>query len=262
MPELPDVEVFRSVVSGEALGRTVETVSVPGPALLADVSERTLRDRLKGASLTGTRRHGKHLFCAVEGDGWLRLHFGMTGRPAVCRQGDEPGHTRLRLDFDDGGCLAVVSLRKLGEIGLTGDWRSFIREKGLGPDCLDLDLDGFRRRLRGRRGTVKGTLLDQSVLAGLGSVYADEALFQAGVHPRAGTGSLGRRRTADLWSCIGSVLDRAVQAGAQPGRMPDDWLLPRRREGEACPRCGGIVQRTRVSGRSTYFCPGHQEGEA
>ncbi len=264
MPELPDVEVYRQVIESGALDRTVTGVEVDADRILdEDLTAERLRNALQGRTLSSTRRRGKHLFIEIGGeDRWLRLHFGMTGRVVVL-SGDEelPAHTRFHLNFEGGECLAVTSQRRLGEIGLVEDHDGFAGERELGPDPSDdgVDRNTFRSLLSGRRGSVKAALMNQKVLAGLGNVYVDEILFQAGVHPEAPVEELDDRSLKAIHRTMGRVLQTAVRRGADPERMPDRWLLPRRREGVDCPRCDGTIRKSQVSGRSTYHCDSHQE---
>ncbi|NIR44260.1 MAG: DNA-formamidopyrimidine glycosylase [Gemmatimonadetes bacterium] len=191
MPELPDVQVFKEYIDATALHQTIESVWLDGDDLLVDISAPTLTSRLKGHELESTRRHGKHLFVEISDDGWLRLHFGMTGEIRYYKDHEElPDHTRLRIDFDDDYSLAYQNTRKLGEIGLVEDPDEFIREEELGPDAMssELDLRRFRELLEGRSGTIKGLLMNQNVIAGVGNVYADEILFRAWPAPRGAGG--------------------------------------------------------------------------
>lgn len=225
MPELPDVQVFKEYVDATSLHQEITGVHADAGGLRETGSLRTLRRRLEGRRLLSARRHGKHLFLKIEDDGWLRLHFGMTGSLPYFKGDETPEHAKLLLDFPEGYHLAYANVRKFGEIGLVDDVDAFVEEEGLGPDALDLDLEGFRERLAGRRGTIKGTLTNQAVLAGLGNEYTDEILFQARV---------------------------------EPDRMPDDFLLRHRAEGEPCPRCGRPIEKIEVAGRPTYLCPHEQ----
>jgi formamidopyrimidine-DNA glycosylase len=211
--------------------------------------------------LESTRRHGKHLFVRVSGDGWLRLHFGMTGEVRYFKDhGDAPEHTRLRLDFGGGYTLAYRNTRKLGEIGLVDDPDEFVREQGLGPDALsdDLGLRRFRELLENRRGTLKGTLMNQEVLAGIGNVYADEILFRAGLHPEARADRLRDDSVKKVHRSMRAVLKAAIDARVEAERFPRSFLLPDREEGAPCPRCGRGLRKTEVSGRATYYCPRDQ----
>ena len=259
MPELPDVQVFKEYVDATSLHQRITSVHADAGGLRETVPETTLRRRLEGRSLRSARRHGKHLFLEVEGDGWLRLHFGMTGSLAYYRGDEAPEHAKLLLDFPGGYHLAYLNVRKFGEIGFVDDVDAFVEEEGLGPDALDLDPEGFRERLAGRRGTIKGTLMSQAVLAGLGNEYADEVLFQARVHPEAATDELSRETVERLHRCMREVVAAAVEARVEPPRMPDDFLLTHRSEGEPCPRCGRPIEKIEVVGRPTYLCPHEQE---
>lgn len=264
MPELPDVETFRKRLYQRGLGRPVTAVDVRRRDLLVDVGQGELGSALKGAALETTRRHGKHLFARVSGAGcWLRLHFGMTGELSVSRTGGdgevEPDHTRLRLDFDDGGFLAYVNTRALGEIGLVEDVDAFLEERGLGPDARDLSEGGFAERLAGTSAMLKSALTDQSRIAGLGNVYADEILLRAGLHPKLRARDLDDDSRRRLFGAMREVLDQAVEAHADPTRMPDTFILPDREEGAPCPRCGGTLESLKVSGRTTYVCPSCQQ---
>lgn len=270
MPELPDVQVFREYLQRHGLNRTITTVSVRADGMLEDVSEGTLRSALRGRSLDETRRHGKNLFARIaggdggDGDGrWLRIHFGMTGHFVhLAGDDDEPDHTRLRLDLAGGRSLAWTCARKLGAIGLVASPEAYVEEKGLGPDPTadGFGLRDFREVLDGRRGTVKGTLMNQEILAGVGNVYSDEALFQAGVHPETSVDELDEDRVGEVWRALDRVLRKTVEYRTDAdARVPGTWLLPHRDEGADCPRCPGTIRRTSVSGRSSYFCDRHQE---
>lgn len=150
-------------------------------------------------------------------------------------------------------------MRKFGQIGLVDDVEAFVEAEGLGPDAQELDLDGFRERLAGRRGTIKGTLMNQQVIAGLGNEYTDEILFQAGLHPRTPVEALDDEALERVYEIMREVIEKAVEARIDPDRMPDSFLLPHREEGTACPRCGRPLEKIEVVGRPTYLCPHEQQ---
>lgn len=258
MPELPDVEVFKEVLDRTALDRTVQGVEVHADRVLCGVSARALRSRLQGRPLRATRRHGKHLFARASRDGWLRLHFGMTGQLRFGEGGDGvPAHTRLLLRFTGGAHLAYVNVRRFGEIGWVDDIDRFIRDRGLGPDALELGLDGFREVLGGRRGAVKSTLMNQAVLAGIGNIYADEILFQAKIHPRTAMAHLDDRALGEVHRATRAVLRAAIRARVD--RFPRWFMLPHRDTDMTCPRCGAGLVKTRLAGRATIHCPREQK---
>lgn len=259
MPELPDVEVLRRYVDRTSLHRRIDDLLVRRQ--LAEGSPQTVRRHLRGAQLEGTRRHGKHLFVRSSDGGWLRLHFGMTGTLAAYSGEDDPGYTELRLDFADGSHLAYVCQRKLGSIGWVDDVDAFIESHRLGPDPLadSVGKREFTDLVGGRRGSIKSALMNQEVLAGLGNVYVDELLFQAGIHPASNPTSLGEDRLGHLHTTMRRVIDTAIQRGADVARVPNGWLLPHREPDATCPRCGGRIEKIRVGQRATYVCDGHQE---
>ena len=259
MPELPDVEVFKRYLDSTSLHREIDDVFLR-EQLVEDVSPQRIRDGLRSASLSETRRHGKHLFVRADDDGWLRLHFGMTGRLEAYSEGEAPDHTELLIEFADGSHLAFVDQRKFGAISWVADVDGFVEKKGLGPDPLvdDLSPSRFRKIVGERRGTIKGTLMNQDLIAGLGNVYVDEILFQAGLHPEAGADELSDGELGKIHSAMAHVIETAIDRGADVEELPDTWLLPYREEGVACPRCGGEIRHTEVSGRTTYYCGKHQ----
>jgi formamidopyrimidine-DNA glycosylase len=112
--------------------------------------------------------------------------------------------------------------------------------------------------LEGGGGSLKGTLMNQELIAGLGTVYTDEILFQVGLHPKRTAGEVDDDTVTDLHRVMGEVLRASVDARVED--FPSDFLIPRREEGAECPRCRGTIEKTRVSGRPTYFCPDHQNG--
>jgi formamidopyrimidine-DNA glycosylase len=262
MPELPDVELFKRDLDAHALGRRIDQVQVGDARILADVSARQFAAKVEGRALEASRRHGKHLLVRLTGDGWLTLHFGMTGSLACFEDpADEPPYDRVRFDFTGGGHLAYVNRRMLGRVGLADDADAFIAAEQLGPDALDPALDGaaFESALDGRRRDVKSLLMDQSVIAGIGNLYADEILFQARLHPRARTDRLDRVQRRRLFEQIKQVLETAIDCGAGAEqfleRLPQDYLLPQREPGGHCPRCGAGLATLKSGGRTSYFCP-------
>lgn len=258
MPELPDVETFRRYVEATALHQKIVTAEVHAPRMLKGVSAARLAGALEGSAFASTARHGKYLFVALGRGGWLLMHFGMTGQLKYRKDGGEAlAGARLVVRFANGYCLAGFWTRRLGRIGLVEEPAGFVEAEGLGPDALDSRLDraAFRKMLGGRRGMVKSALMDQGFIAGIGNIYSDEILFQAGIHPKAAARALDDDRANTLHRALRHVLRLAIERQADPERLPRSWLLPHRREGERCPRCGGAVDQLKVSGRSAYFCP-------
>ncbi len=263
MPELPDVEVFRRYLENTALDQPIEKLEVLAEDVVEGVSVEHLRSRAEGRRFRSTDRHGKYLFAELDNRDWLVFHFGMTGYLAYFKEEtDKPGHTRALFHFAGGYRLAFVLQRKLGMITLTEDTESFVKGQGLGVDALDksFGLDDFKRLLRGAKSGIKSALTNQSHIAGIGNIYADEILFQARVNPKALVGRLTDQDLERVFQAMKEVLETAIECQADPTRMPEHYLLPQREEGGTCPRCQSEIKRTRVSGRGGYFCPRCQPG--
>jgi len=260
VPELPDVEIYRRTLARTSLHREVRTVQVLDGTMLDGVGARALRDRLRGRTLQATRRHGKHLVVDVSDGGVLVLHFGMTGRLATGTD-EEPDddHTRVVVRFVD-GWLALVDQRRLGRVSMADDLASYVSRERLGPDAMSLSVAELRGRVRGSRGGIKATLMDQARIAGLGNIYTDEVLFQARIDPVAPAPTLDDAAVRRLHRQLHRVVDLAVERHADPTRVPRSWLLPRREDGRPCPRGNGTVRAHRVGGRTAYWCPECQRG--
>ncbi|MFP4561340.1 MAG: Fpg/Nei family DNA glycosylase [Thiohalorhabdus sp.] len=259
MPELPDVEVFKRRLDATALHQTIGGVEVEDERILRGCGPAELERRLQGRSLESSRRHGKHLFAGLNSGDWLELHFGMTGDLAYVEDAeDAPPHTRVLFHLENGHHLAYVDRRKLGHLALLEDVDAYLAELGLGPDARALGPEEFLERARGQRGQVKCWLMDQEKIAGIGNVYSDEVLFQAGIHPRTPVKALSGTDLWELHRTLWRVLDAAVQAAVRPEAMPEGFLLPHREEGAPCPRCGTPIQTIGACGRTAYLCPSCQ----
>lgn len=259
MPELPDVEVFRRYLERHAGGADVVEAEVRDSRCLEDIAAGRFERLLAGTRLGRTRRHGKHLFVRLKPDAWLTLHFGMTGFLRHVSEDEEPEYSRIVFHLAGGASLHYILKRMLGRARITGSPETFIDEHDLGPDALDLDSGAFDELLQSVRGGVKSLLMNQARIAGIGNIYSDEMLFEAGIHPAARCGDLDAGARGRLDEARRNVLETAIERDADPERLPRKWLLPHRNEGESCPRCGGSIRREVVSGRGAYFCDTHQE---
>jgi formamidopyrimidine-DNA glycosylase len=257
VPELPDVEAYRRFFAEHAAGGRVRRVAVLDPVSVRNVEPSTLDRALRGRTFADPDRHGKWLVAWTDGPALL-LHFGMTGD--LIWSGDEPErhrHDRVILELEGGDELRYRNMRKLGGVWLAHDPEEARGVMAaLGPDALDAGLGAFRAALSRRRGQAKAALMDQAVVAGVGNLAADEALWQARIHPS--------RRLQDLDEDERRRLERAVRRVLRTwvdrfDDLPRGWLLPvRGRPDATCPRCGTPLLRTVVGGRTTYFCPSCQ----
>lgn len=262
MPELPDVEGFKQVLEKNALGKTISAIVVHDARILHDLSAQKFAAALRGATLVTALRHGKHLLAHIDGDGWLVLHFGMSGAlDFIRKREEEPPFTRVRLDFANDGSLAYTNRRMIGHVGLVKDAADFIAAEKLGPDALDpkLDLAVFKKAVAGTRRNVKSVLMDQEIIAGIGNIYSDEILFQARISPLARTDELSSAEIERLFVEMRKVLKTAVAHGVGSEkfveRMPQGALLPERKKGGHCPRCQSPLKILKLGGRTAYCCP-------
>ena len=255
MPELPDVEQFRRFFRDHATGRTVASVTVD-PTILRNIEPKGLEAALQGRTFDEPARHGKWMLGWTDGPALL-LHFGMTGELEYADDDDgRHRHDRLTLVFEGGGELRYRNMRKLGGVWLAHDPVEVERIIGaLGPDALSLSRKAFLELLSTRRGQVKAALMDQSFVAGIGNLMADEILWQAHLHPKRSIESLTGEERATLARLTHSVLKEAIDRYEAINRRRT-WLLHVRGvPGGSCPRCGTSLARTVAAGRTTYFCP-------
>lgn len=255
MPELPEVELFARYFEQHALHQTIERVRI----LDARICGTRKLDQLTGRRFERLRRHGKNLF-ADAGTIWLHIHFGMTGDLSYYTDG-QPRFARVIFDFDNGAHLAYEDMRLFGIVDLTPSPEDFVRDHGLGPDPLDpqFDLRAFRALLHKRRGRIKALLLSQNFIAGIGNLYADEALYRSSIHPRRAADRLSDEQAKTLYKNIRGVLQQTVEFKSRGDDYPPRFLVQHREEGDRCPRCGGMIRRTIVGGRTTYYCGKHQK---
>lgn len=259
MPELPDVELFRRYLNASALHQCLKDVEVREPRILDHVSAAEFRSFLRKKSFEGTLRHGKNLLVQTNGSRLVRFHFGMTGFVKYFKTSDEGvHHVRIRFHFQNGYTLVYCCRRLFGRVSLENSMEAFAEVNGLGPDAMEVSLQEFREIISGSRQAVKSLLMNQSKLAGLGNLYADEVLFQSRVHPKHKAGDLGEQQVEEIYGEIHRILDYAIACKANPNKFSKSYLLPHRGKEGTCPRCGTPLKHIKVSGRTSYFCPNCQ----
>jgi len=272
MPELPEVETARRLIADLALDRRITGVDDADTFVCRPHSPGELRAALTGRTLTAVHRRGKLIWCATSGpDGSagpgpdLGIHLGMAGRIVVTAKdgwvaegGDRPGRDaqprkaewdRFTLEFADGGRLALFDKRRLGRILLNPDLDR------LGPDAVEVTLAEFRGLISNGTIAVKARLLDQSKIAGIGNLLADEILWQAKISPTTPVSRLRRRDIDRLYRAVRSVLESATAEG---GGAHTGEVIAARRPGGRCPRCGAEMVHGTVGGRSTWWCSREQ----
>lgn len=256
MPELPEVEHAARRLRRAARGHVIVALRTHHRSQARQLPPRSAA-RSVGQRITDVLRRGKHQLLRLEDGATLLVHFRMNGDWHVGPSATAlAAHARVSIDLDNGRRISLVDSRAL----CTLSWHAAgeLPDLGLGPEAEDpaLDAEALRSRLAGRRGPVKPVLLDQSVLAGIGNIYAAEACWHAGISPRAAAGALTRVRVARLLEGLRRALaDGHVNAGRY---HRGERLVPFRvydREGEPCRRCRRPIRRIVQAGRSTYFCP-------
>jgi formamidopyrimidine-DNA glycosylase len=275
MPELPEVEVVRRSLAPRLIGERVARVEARAPALREPLDAAALARDLEGRRVEAVRRRAKYLLVDVEGGRTLALHLGMSGRLTVSEPGDAAPplpHEHLVVHLASGRRLRFVDPRRFG-LAFTLPTAALDADPHfahLGVEPLSEAFDGalLQSAARGRRGPVKPFLMDATVVVGVGNIYASEALFAAGIHPKRSVARIGAARWRRLTTAVRETLERAI---AQGGSSISDFVdgegragyfqttfAVYDREGLPCPRCGTLVRRVVQAGRSTYYCPGCQ----
>jgi len=279
LPELPEVETVRRGLAPLCEDRTIVSAEFSRDDILIvpdDAGQKPARwaqEFTEGMVIDRVYRHGKYLLFDTEGERGWAVHLGMSGSLVVYTDGAAPDkHTHAVLNMCCGAELHYRAPRRFGRWIAARDGPARTAVSGrVGIDALDptLDVRRFMNRLGGSQATIKSRLLDQRLVAGLGNIYADEALFAAGIHPRCPASSLDPGRWATLLRGIRSVLRRALANGGTTfasyrdarGRKGGNrgHLSVYGREGEQCPRCGNSVERIKVAGRGTHCCAACQQ---
>ena len=260
MPELPEVETIARALEPRLRGRRIVSAEFRSPRLVLLGDPDTTAAGLAGRKITAVKRHGKFIEIELYGGQSFVVHLGMTGK--LLLNGVAGKHTHAILTLDR-GVLLYDDSRQFGKLELSTGLPARVAK--LGPEPLEVTLEEFVDRLRGRKTKMKALLLNQQFLCGIGNIYADEALFRAGIHPLAIAARLGPDRVTKLHAAIRQVLREAIAAG---GSSVSDYVDVDGRQGsfqvrhnvyqktgEPCPRCGGTIRRILVTQRGSHFCP-------
>lgn len=297
MPELPEVETIRRQLEPEVVGRRIVGVEVLDERWTRPEPPDALVEAVEGREVLVAERRGKYLILRLEGERALVMHLRMTGNLLLRQASADDGgavadlmdsgrfggarlyesapelrHLRARLVLDDGSELLFTDARRFGHaVALAGAEidEYFAARLGLEPLTEELTAEALCELAAGRTAPLKSFLLSQTGIAGIGNIYADEALFRAELHPLSPAGSMKAEHCEALREAIvatlelaldqgGSSIDDYLDARGERGSMQDEFLV-HTREGEPCPRCGEEIRRIVVGGRSTYFCPGCQK---
>ncbi len=270
MPELPEVEIVRRKLAPVLEGATIEHAEIVDPRLTRPVEPAEVAEALVGETIASVERRGKYLLWRLASGRTLVVHLRMTGSFRHAPAGELPvdAHRRARLELDTGVELGYRDVRRFGtwELLDPDHLRPYFTGR-LGPEPLAGSFSAARlgALAAGRRLPVKSFLLDQRRLAGVGNIYADEALWRSRIHPRRPAGELDPDELARLHRSVRAALRRGVELqgstlreyttpDGESGRMQHEFRVYGR-TGEPCDRCGTAIERTVVGGRGTWFCP-------
>lgn len=267
MPELPEVETVVRGLRQPLIGRKVMNMWHNWPGTIHSPDPHTFADRIAGQTFTAINRRAKYILCELEHD-ILVVHLKMTGRLYVSERDtthDADRWVHFQLDLDANQQLRFSDSRKFGRVYLTHDIETITG--GLGPEPLSdaFTIGLMAERMAGRKRAIKGLLLDQSFVAGIGNIYADESLYRAGIHPLRPADSLTSDEINRLHGTIRDALNAGIQyegASINWYRKPDgtrgssqDHFYVYGRDGQPCHRCGETIRKIRVAQRGTHFCP-------
>ncbi len=268
MPELPEVETIRLTLAPKLIGRTIQAGTVSHAKLVQNMPETQLLTELRGKEITDLKRRGKYLLIKFT-DGWtLTIHLRMTGQLIVVPVTEPVADaTYFRLSFDNQTELRFRDQRKFGRVALFPQGQLSSGIENLGPEPLDpqFTIAVLTKQLSGRKLAIKKALLDQTVIAGIGNIYADEALFVSGIHPARLVESFTDPELAALFAAIQQVLREGIEYRGTTKRdyrtgdgatgEYQNQLRVYGRKGLPCPKCGAPVLKMIFAGRGTHFCP-------
>jgi formamidopyrimidine-DNA glycosylase len=266
LPELPEVETIKNELSPHVVGRLIKDVRVLWERTVRKPSVPEFLAGVKGQRITDLDRRGKYLIFQLSGGKALIIHLRMTGSLLVKPASETPEkYVRAAILLDDGMAIHFRDVRKLGGMWLEESRQAIDVKLGVEPLSAEFTSSRLGKLLAGRSAPIKALLLDQSIIAGVGNMYADEALFYSRIHPERKGGSLTAGEIKQLHRAIRAILRAAI---ADKGASINSYFRPdgsqgtahfefrvAHRGGEKCPRCGGTIKRIVVRNRGTYFCP-------
>ncbi len=263
MPELPEVETVKNQIAPHVLGRTITGVTLLWEGMVKGQPAAEFLAGTKGQKITAVSRHGKYLILTLGSGNYLIIHLKMTGSLILGRE--PPKYARAVIHLDNGENVYFRDPRKFGVLKLLKDTSSI--DNQLGPEPFDpgMTAAAFAERMKNRKTPIKALLLDQKFMAGVGNMYADEALFLARIHPARPADSLTPVEIEKLYKAVRKVLREGIKFGGASVVMyyhPDGTTGTAHQhfnvahgQGKVCPVCGGPIDRIVVRGRGSYYCP-------
>ncbi|MFH1441642.1 MAG: DNA-formamidopyrimidine glycosylase [Candidatus Omnitrophota bacterium] len=267
MPELPEVETVKKELVKAVLGKKIAEIIINNLKVIKHPKKKDFVKNLKNAVIKNIIRKGKLLIVELSSGKSLTIHLKMTGQ--LIYPGDAK-NSRVSFKLSDGKYLDFNDRRLFGELRLLDDWKALKFIKELGPEPFEISQQQFKKMLAGKKTKIKPLIMDQSFIAGVGNLYAAEALFRARVNPLRQAVSLSGKETKDLFNAIiyilkkaikhqGSSVDQYVQLNGQAGGYAKFHKVYGR-QGKPCLICKTPIKRIALAGRGTYFCPKCQKG--
>jgi formamidopyrimidine-DNA glycosylase len=267
MPELPEVETIRRFLKKHILNKQISAVKIRLDKIVHEDKGQFIK-HLRKSSITDIKRQGKYFIFVLSNGYYLIIHLKMSGQILyVPHETEIIKHTHVIISFKGSNFdLRFKDVRQFGYLlTLRDNELSKYLSARIGPDVLDVSLLEFKKTLKSRNRIIKSLLLDQKLYAGIGNIYANEALFIAGIHPESKSSSLSDAQISKLYKALEDVLKLAIKLG---GSSVGDYILPDnsigsfqkkhkiyQKDGEACPVCKTNIKRIKQNGRSTWYCP-------
>jgi formamidopyrimidine-DNA glycosylase len=266
VPELPEVETTVNDLKPLVINKIIIRTEIFKSDSIAEPSAEEFREGLQGSKITGLSRRGKHIVFRLDNGKFLVVHLRMTGALIIKPEGEEPDKfVRVIIYLDNRTAIHFRDVRRFGRMWLVEDINKIVGKLGPEPLGTDFSPKVLARILASRKTPIKALLLDQTLIAGIGNMYADEALFEARIHPLRPANTLNKTEILKLHSAIQNVLKRGIlnkgastvtyiRPGGTKGKAQLEFQVAHRK-GEECPVCGGKIERILVGQRSTFFCP-------
>ncbi len=276
MPEMPEVEIIRCYLDTQVAGKTIMNLDIRLPRMIKWPDVEGFRALVTGRTIKGMNRRGKYLLMELDNDSKVVFHLRMTGRLVYEPTGETSDHhARVIFHLQDGASLVYGDTRTLGTIhGLKPQELGMLKglaEMGPEPLSAEFTAEYLYKTANQRKVAIKSFLLNQKYIGGIGNIYADEALFLAGIHPLRPANSLTQAECGKLWESVNKVIADGIADGGTTFRdyqngeggkgSHQEHLYVYGRKGEQCRNCGAVIERIAVGGRGTHFCPNCQEGE-
>lgn len=263
MPELPEVTTIVEELNHEIVGKTIEGVLFKDDRLLKAIKPQDFTQQVTGQKITQARRRGKVIILKLHSGKFIIIHLRISGWLLLGRE--EGKHSRIILKLSDGRMLNFCDGRVLGELRLIDDWHDLNVVKTMGPEPLEISQPDFVKLFEGKKTKIKPLLMDQTFIAGVGNIYAQEAVFCAGIHPEKPAGQIEKDRLEKLYDCLVQVLQEGIK---HKGTSADsyfrldgsrgthvEYLMVYQRGGQPCVKCKQPLTRITTAGRGTVFCP-------